>query len=129
MAASHRDGRIRDARGNPPPVQSPGVFHGYSLPEYLGPERIPGAASSEMLAVGLALRFAYVGVGAVVAGAVALIDGGMTPLYAGVLALGGAGVALASIGYLQRWTRGLDAPAAPRANAPRVDRTSMHQPV
>jgi len=93
------------------------------------PEPTPGALTGEMLAVGVALRFAFVGVGAVIVGAIALIDGGMTPLNAAVLTLCGAGVALASIGYLQRWTRGLDAPAAPSVNTARVHRTSMHQPV
>lgn len=93
------------------------------------PEPIPGAYSNEMLAVGVALRFAFVGAGAIVVGAIALFDGSMTPLNAAVVALCGAGVSLACVGYLQRWTRGLDAPAAPAAAAPRLHRTSMHQPV
>lgn len=103
----------------------------YATIDTSNPERIPGALSGEMLAVGLALRVAFVGVGALVLGVVTLIDGGMTPLNAAVLAICGAGIALASIAYLQRWTHGLDAVAdgAPAVAVPRLHRSSMHQPV
>lgn len=93
------------------------------------PEPIPAVLYGKLLAVGLALRFAFIGFSAVLVGAIAFIDGGMTPLNAAVLALCGAGVALASIGYLQRWTHGLDATTAPSASAPRLHRSSMHQPI
>jgi hypothetical protein len=84
----------------------------------LGDTRRPGAPSRSAVIFGLALRLTLVGVAVSLTGLVFLLRGGLDPVVALTMTLGGAGLAYATGHYVARWLRDDDRPgdtAAPRA--------------
>jgi hypothetical protein len=90
-------------------------------------ERTPRAVARDNLAVGVAMRFAFIGVCLTALGGIAFIAGGIAPLTALTLAVCGGGVAFVSLRFLTRWEHSQRTPAA--ESAPPTSSASMHQPV
>ena len=88
-------------------------------------ERAPSAVARDNLAVGVAMRFAFIGACLSAIGGIALIAGGIAPLTALTLAVCSGGVAFVSLRFLTRWEHAQPTPSdqcVPSSG-------SMHQPV
>jgi hypothetical protein len=86
----------------------------------LGDTRRPGAPPRSAVIFGLALRLTVIGVAVSLSGLVLLLRGGLDPVVALTMTLGGAALAYAAGHYVARWLRDYDRPsdtAAPRATA------------
>jgi hypothetical protein len=84
----------------------------------LGNTRRPGAPTRSAVVFGLALRLTLVGAAVSLSGLVFLLRGGLDPVAALTMTLGGAALSLAMGHYVARWLRDddrVDAAAAPRA--------------
>jgi hypothetical protein len=90
-------------------------------------ERTPSAVARDNLAVGVAMRFAFIGACLSAIGGIALIAGGIAPLTALTLAACGGGVAFVSLRFLTRWVH--TQPVTSDDGAPLRSSGAIHQPV
>ena len=84
----------------------------------LNDTRGPGAPSRSAVVFGFALRLTLVGAAVSLSGLVFLLRGGLDPVVALTMTLGGAALAYATGHYVARWLRDDDGPdeaTAPRA--------------
>ena len=79
------------------------------------------------LAIGVAMRFVFIGACLSAIGGIALVAGGIAPLTALTLAVCGGGLAFVSLRFLTLWDTAQPAPSEERV--PSATSGSMHQPV